>query len=68
MPVVQEALKCDECQKPCMPVNVHYAPKSSEWYCPRCHRSYPMHVDDAGTLNEMEAQHRAQAQARTRKT
>ena len=32
--------RCDQCKKMCEFVEVKCKPSSSEWYCPRCHKSY----------------------------
>lgn len=31
---------CEQCRKPCEFVPSKAKPSSSEWYCPRCHKSY----------------------------
>jgi len=51
---------CDGCKKPMVPVNVHSQPKSSELYCPRCHKSKSMDEETAGALNQMEMRHRVE--------
>lgn len=31
---------CEKCRKACEFVPCKSKPSSSEWYCPRCHKSY----------------------------
>lgn len=41
---------CDECKKATRPIICRNNPKASEWYCPHCHKSYPMSIQDFQVL------------------
>lgn len=43
---------CDECKKTCMPLLSKSRPKSSEWYCEKCHKSYPLSTEEFAVLNQ----------------
>lgn len=43
---------CEECKQACTPLVSKSRPKSSEWYCQKCHKSYTMTVEEANFLNQ----------------
>jgi len=38
---------CPVCEKGCDPHPTVSNPEASEYYCPRCHKSYPMPLGEA---------------------
>lgn len=46
---------CDQCKQPCQ----FYSAKTitgsdrSEWYCPNCHKSYPLYKKDIEPIDPM---------------
>ena len=48
---------CDVCKKVCKPFATSNV-SSSEWFCPMCHKSYPMDPQLANALNQQEARER----------
>lgn len=37
---------CETCKKGCQPLACNSRPEASEWYCARCHKSYPMSAQE----------------------
>lgn len=42
-----ETGKCGVCGKACQPLVSANRPRSSEWYCEKCHKSFPMASETA---------------------
>ena len=49
---------CIECQKPCTPIPCISKPEASEFYCHICHKSYPMELEIAKHILNIEARTR----------
>ena len=49
---------CEECNQPCKPIPVSSNPVASEFFCIKCHKSYPMAVDAAKYILAHEARNR----------
>ena len=42
---------CEECKGPCQLLNSNTRPLSSEWFCEKCHRSYPVYEAEPESPN-----------------
>jgi len=49
---------CDKCKRECEILISNSNPKSSEWYCPFCHKSYSMPEELAEAVIEYEKKKR----------
>jgi len=55
---------CEECKGLCIPIAVSYNLMSSEHYCKKCHKSYPMDMKEANEVLNEEAATLATARRR----
>jgi len=52
----QETPKCEICKGSMRPLTSRTVITASEWYCTKCHKSYPMSKDTATYFLNMQAQ------------
>ena len=48
-------MNCEQCGGSCQPLVSDHNPPASEWYCGKCHKSYPMSERDRQQVNMMRA-------------
>jgi hypothetical protein len=46
---------CTECNRVCQPLTTKHNWSASEWYCSKCHKSYPMDIEAAKQIYAFEA-------------